>query len=177
MDRIDELRRINLDAESKRFGGDAALAEKIGKDANQVYQWLRAKPLRGRNISTKIARAIEPMLERPQRWLDEDHAAESGRELDEAIYASQPYSRIASDIDQLRALVLSMLDVIAARQSGVAAALHERMQAVPKDFDEAVGFHARVVGILRTIRDTEEAVRNSALRLAGPQPSGKKRVP
>lgn len=73
---LDEIRRTNLDAESRRLGGDSALAEALGVDPNQVYQWLRTEdPAQRRIMRTSTARKHEQRLGRPVGWLDEDHGA------------------------------------------------------------------------------------------------------
>lgn len=67
-----DIRRENLSILVAREGTQAAFARKIGKDKNQVNQWLgRAGK---RNISDAIAREIEAALRLPEGWLDQPQA-------------------------------------------------------------------------------------------------------
>lgn len=70
----DYCRRENLKA-LVALHGQAGLAELIGKDRNQVYQWTRDKGTPGqRNIGSRAAAAIERALNLPHGWLDTDPA-------------------------------------------------------------------------------------------------------
>jgi len=56
-----------------RNGGQSAVADKLQKDKNQVYQWLLpADNPASRNISDRTARAIELAFGRPRGWMDTD---------------------------------------------------------------------------------------------------------
>ncbi len=88
---IDQVRRQRLAALVEEAGGQSALAAKIGKDKNQIYQWLAdTSEAQSRNIGTRSARAVEEAMGRPEGWLDRDDAlgAESQlRRPDPAILA------------------------------------------------------------------------------------------
>lgn len=80
----DYCRRENLKALVATHG-QAGLADLIGKDRNQVYQWTRDEGEAGqRNISGRSAAAIEKALGLPHGWLDTDPAlnASHGRHAD-----------------------------------------------------------------------------------------------
>lgn len=67
---VDEIRRDNLRAESKRLGGDAELGRVVKKDKNQIYQWIRAeRPPQRRGMRKETARKIEGSLGREPGWL------------------------------------------------------------------------------------------------------------
>lgn len=70
----DYCRRENLKA-LVALHGQAGLADLIGKDRNQVYQWTREVGEAGqRNIGSRSAAAIEKALNLPHGWLDTDPA-------------------------------------------------------------------------------------------------------
>lgn len=73
MTTIVEVRRANLAALAQREGGQAALARRIGKDKNQVNQWLGRKGTR--NLSDDTARQIEDALLLGRGWMDQSHSA------------------------------------------------------------------------------------------------------
>lgn len=81
---IDQIRRDRLQELVKEAGGQSALASRIGKDKNQVYQWL-ADPgeAQSRNIGTRSARAVEAAMGKPEGWMDRDaspgHVSQSWR--------------------------------------------------------------------------------------------------
>lgn len=71
---IRDIRRDNLSILAKDHGGQAGLARVIGKDRNQVYQWLRPETdPKSRSLSDATAREIEATLALAQNWLDQDH--------------------------------------------------------------------------------------------------------
>lgn len=68
---IDQIRRENLQALVAKEPSQAAFARKIGKDKNQVSQWLGRAG--ARNISGDTAREIEAACGIASGWLDHDH--------------------------------------------------------------------------------------------------------
>jgi DNA-binding transcriptional regulator YdaS (Cro superfamily) len=68
---IEDIRRDNLVRLSGVWGSQAALARAIGKDKNQVNQWL-GKGTR-RNLSSIQARNIESRLSLPRGYMDKVH--------------------------------------------------------------------------------------------------------
>lgn len=69
-----DIRRENLHHLTFEAGGQKALADKLGKDKNQVYQWgLPADNPASRNISDRTARAIEEALGKPRGWMDHEY--------------------------------------------------------------------------------------------------------
>lgn len=79
-----DIRRENLHHLTFEAGGQKALADKLGKDKNQVYQWgLPADNPASRNISDRTARAIEEALGKPRGWMDHEY-------LDPATSRSAP---------------------------------------------------------------------------------------
>lgn len=71
MSTIVEIRRANLQSLVSREGGQAALSRRIGKDKNQVNQWLGRKG--SRNMGDSTARHIEQALMLPAGWMDRPH--------------------------------------------------------------------------------------------------------
>ena len=86
---IEVVRRENLLELAADEGGQAALARRIGKDKNQVNQWLGRAG--SRNMSGETAREIEQQLGKPAGWLDHDRSTLRVQDADTAPYsASQP---------------------------------------------------------------------------------------
>lgn len=72
---IRDIRRERLAELVAEIGGQSAVAEKLHKDKNQVYQWLQpSESPASRNISDRSARAIELAFGRPRGWMDSDAA-------------------------------------------------------------------------------------------------------
>lgn len=70
---IRDIRRERLAELVAENRGQSAVAEKLHKDKNQVYQWLQpADSPASRNISDRSARAIEMAFGRPRGWMDSD---------------------------------------------------------------------------------------------------------
>jgi hypothetical protein len=68
---MDEIRRANLAALVAQEPSQAAFARKVGKDKNQVNQWLgRAGK---RNLGADTAREIEAACGKPRGWMDHEH--------------------------------------------------------------------------------------------------------
>lgn len=66
-----EIRRANFAQIVIDEGGQAAVARKMNRDRNQVWQWLREPSEAGsRNIGSKTAREIEATFDKPEGWLD-----------------------------------------------------------------------------------------------------------
>lgn len=65
-----EIRRANLRSLASEHGGRDELAQKIGRDRNQVDQLLTKK-----NMGGKIARDIEAKLKLSKGWMDNDHGS------------------------------------------------------------------------------------------------------
>jgi hypothetical protein len=68
----DEARRYNLAELCRQRGGQAAVARALGRDRNQIWQWLlpMTDP-RSRNMSTSSARRIEEAFNLPPGWMDQ----------------------------------------------------------------------------------------------------------
>lgn len=73
---IEQIRRERLAELVKEEGGQAALARKIGKDKNQINQWLGNAG--SRNLSASTARLIEAKCLKPSGWMDTDQALSAG---------------------------------------------------------------------------------------------------
>jgi transposase-like protein len=73
MKSIVEVRQGRLAQLVRETGGQAALATKIGKDKNQIYQWLRPEGSRYyRALSGEVAREIELACGKATNWMDSD---------------------------------------------------------------------------------------------------------
>lgn len=71
--------------------GQAAVADKIGKDRNQVYQWLQeAGDKAARNISDRSAALIEDAFGKPRGWLDQENVLRVGEGHEPYLSPSQP---------------------------------------------------------------------------------------
>ena len=88
---IADIRRSNFALLAEQAGGRPAIAAKLGKDPNQVDQWLM-DPARkaARNIGSRSARMIEQAFTRPAGWLDHEHAESDGSANLERAPQSQP---------------------------------------------------------------------------------------
>ena len=72
---ISDIRREKLAQIIAETGSQSAVASALGKDKNQIYQWLLDPVQPGaRNIGTSSARAIESTFKKPSGWLDQDTA-------------------------------------------------------------------------------------------------------
>jgi transcriptional regulator with XRE-family HTH domain len=85
MTTIDEIHRENLELLAAEAGGKGVLAERLGKSASQVSQWLNgsadSKTGKARGIRPASCRAIEIAFEKPVGWMDISHAVvESARQ-------------------------------------------------------------------------------------------------
>lgn len=73
MQTIEEVRRARLVMLEHEFGGQAALAEKIGKSPAQISQWKNASVSangRERAMSSDSARELEEKTGKPRGWMD-----------------------------------------------------------------------------------------------------------
>lgn len=70
---VSQIRRERLAELVAEAGSQVAVAEKLGKDKNQVYQWLLPPESAGaRNIGPRSAKAIETAFKKPEGWLDHE---------------------------------------------------------------------------------------------------------
>ena len=65
-----QIRRENLRLLAKQLGGQARLAEKLGKSEAQISALFSDNQQAKRNIGTRLARQIEQRLGKPHGWLD-----------------------------------------------------------------------------------------------------------
>lgn len=73
MQTIEEVRRARLVMLENEFGGQTALAERIGKAPAQISQWKNASRSasgRQRAMSSDVAREIEEKTGKPRGWMD-----------------------------------------------------------------------------------------------------------
>lgn len=91
---VSRIRRDRLAELVEEAGSQVAVAQKLGKDKNQIYQWLLDESERGaRNIGAASARAIETAFNKPHGWLDHDPEAFSGpAEPSRPVHARQSYA-------------------------------------------------------------------------------------
>jgi hypothetical protein len=77
---IAQVRRDRLRELVHEAGSQVAVALRIGKDKNQIYQWLLDPGTEGaRNIGSKSARLLEACFAKPDGWLDTDPEAFTGQ--------------------------------------------------------------------------------------------------
>jgi hypothetical protein len=68
-----QVRRERLLELVRDAGSQVAVAERIGKNKNQVHQWLLPEGQDGaRNIGPRSARALEHAFGKPEFWMDSD---------------------------------------------------------------------------------------------------------
>lgn len=70
---IELIRQENLRTLSNDLGGQARLAERIGKSPAQISQWLTGTKMpsgKPRSVSSESAREIEHILDLPKNWMD-----------------------------------------------------------------------------------------------------------
>ncbi|MDQ3159457.1 MAG: hypothetical protein M3Q51_00355 [Pseudomonadota bacterium] len=73
---VAQIRRENLAAIVSVEGAQSSVAARLGKDKNQIYQWLLETSVDGaRNIGPRSARHIESVFNKSEGWLDHDHSA------------------------------------------------------------------------------------------------------
>jgi hypothetical protein len=176
MKSVDEVRRENLIAESKRLGGDAALGRAIGvKDRNQVYQWLRATdPKQRRNVSTKSARHIEKKLGLASGWLDVEHAGEvAGVKEPAASYQGLAESRPKNNVQALRYALQGFATVLNRMQPDIAEDVAREIVGVAGIAFSSQGFVNTLVGLLAGVERTSE----EGLRELLQQPASSKSKP
>jgi hypothetical protein len=90
---VSQIRRERLADLVAQAGSQVAVAEKIGKDKNQVYQWLLEPDAPGaRNIGPNSARHIETAFSKPAGWLDHEADSFSGvSEPSPTLYGTTSY--------------------------------------------------------------------------------------
>lgn len=94
---IEEIRRRRLAQLIERSGGQARLAEKIGKSPAQISQWMNMSPDsktgKPRAIQSETARQIEIIWAKPTGWMDNiQDVAESN-----ALIAQEKIAPYAAD--------------------------------------------------------------------------------
>jgi hypothetical protein len=73
---IAQVRRERLRELVTEAGSQVAVALRIGKDKNQIYQWLLEPSETGaRNIGSRSARLLEDSFAKPNGWMDSDAEA------------------------------------------------------------------------------------------------------
>lgn len=84
-----DVRRENLARLVAEVGTQRAVSERLGKDKNQIGQWLTAPgKANARNISDETARELERAFGKPLAWMDYDHMSSPPLRLDPEIVAS-----------------------------------------------------------------------------------------
>ena len=72
---INDIRRRNLRRLLEQYKSMAEFADKVDKDPSYLSQIIGKNPTKG--IGSKIARSIEKSLEKPDGWLDREHAVQA----------------------------------------------------------------------------------------------------
>lgn len=97
---VSDIRRQNLAALVAQEGSQVAVAAKLGKDKNQIYQWLLTPGTEGaRNVGPRSARQIEQAFGRPDGWLDHEHAAD---ELPASQSVGRDLGKLAESVEMVR---------------------------------------------------------------------------
>ncbi|MFK2876925.1 S24 family peptidase [Rhodanobacter hydrolyticus] len=71
MTTVDTIRRANLALLVQKYGSQAALSRHIGKDRNQINQWLGKGS--ARDMDRETARMFEDKCEKERGWMDQPH--------------------------------------------------------------------------------------------------------
>lgn len=95
---ISDIRRDNLAILVGAEPSQAAFARKIGKDKNQVNQWLGRAG--SRNLSSETAREIESKLAKPAGWMDQDRSPDAVNTADLAESQS-----VGFDVDRMQSSI------------------------------------------------------------------------
>lgn len=96
---IEQVRRENLEALVGAEPSQAAFARKIGKDKNQVNQWLGRAGRR--NLSGDTARELERILGKPTGWMDQEH----GAGLNDSAASAPASQSVGLDVPKLTELI------------------------------------------------------------------------
>ena len=109
-----EIRRANLRILVDDAGSQVELAARVGKDKNQIHQWLLdpSQPA-ARGMRDQTARAIEKKCNRPEGWMDHEHDAASGVAEEAAVY------QVDRDAALLRSAILITERAFAAKRVSV----------------------------------------------------------
>lgn len=136
---IREVRRERLAHLVTQMGGQSAVAARLGKDKNQIYQWLQPEESKAsRNISDGTARLIEAAYSLPKGWMDQPLSEQSAAAVspeDPAGLAAQ-----ASQSEQLDDEKLERSIQFLERQF----ALYEREFVASRHIDLITGVYARI---------------------------------
>lgn len=151
--RRERLRELVLEA-----GSQVAVGIRIGKDKNQIYQWLLDPAEAGaRNIGSKSARLLETAFAKPEGWMDSDPEAfsssdESSRNYDyRQSRAARPTAAILAQAVSIMAideevnglypplkhaeLLLELCDRLAAGEDAMKLVAHMTKQRSKGDTD------------------------------------------
>lgn len=120
-------RRANLSRLAGQVGGQAAIASRIGKDRNQVYQWLLPpdNPA-SRNISDASAALVERTFKLPSGWLDR---ADSAGVVPDAL----PSRYVVQEASAEYALEIEFMDVLGSCGGGALNLDAERRAPLMKE--------------------------------------------
>ena len=120
-------RRDNLARLAEKAGGQAAIASRIGKDRNQVYQWLLpADNPHSRNLGDSSARLIEEAFKLPAGWLDRPSDSTAVPDATLARYA-------VVEADPEQAMEVEFMDVMGSCGGGVLNLGAERRAPLMKE--------------------------------------------
>lgn len=122
---IREHRRQRLHVLLQEVGGQAALAELIKRERNQVWQWtLPEDDARGRGIGPKMARMLERCTGKPEGWLDRQESLPSDHPLSQEMRPAADTLRAAVEITD-RVLSNARVAVTAQARSDITMAVYD----------------------------------------------------
>lgn len=109
-----EIRRANLRILVDEAGSQVELAARVGKDKNQIHQWLLdpSQPA-ARGMRDGTARAIEKKCNRPEGWMDHE------RDRETRVAEDAPPYVVDRDAALLRSAILITERAFAARRVSV----------------------------------------------------------
>lgn len=103
--RRERLRELVLEA-----GSQVGVALRIGKDKNQIYQWLlEPNETRARNVGSKSARHLEAAFGKSEGWMDSD--PEAFNDFTESSQNDYRQSRAARPTAAILAKAVSIMAV------------------------------------------------------------------
>jgi DNA-binding transcriptional regulator YdaS (Cro superfamily) len=126
---VAEIRREKLDLLVLEAGSQRKLAQRIGKDPKQVNQWFGKGT--ARNISAATCREIERLMGRPDGWMDTPEGEPAGASRAAARADTQRMDDAEYEIDGIKAVMTTFMQIASEMMPGVASALAARLRALP----------------------------------------------
>lgn len=146
MKMIDDIRAENMRQLATECGGNAQLAERLGRSESQISQWINRSTNYGtgkpRGMRSGTARWIETTMGKPKGWIDQDHETPSISRSDDAnvnaLRIESPAATYSSNwpfrklrIERVSALPQSELEIIEGMLIGAIESVEARLTKHP----------------------------------------------